>query len=156
MTNNTYTLRTEEIEGIVHFYVCFNDGQELREIEVSRPVYLEFLRSVKKEHNQSRWNRRYIEQSELTDQALYARALYKPKSVEDTVLDNLRDERLARTVAELPEKQQRRFLLHYEFGLTFQQIAEMEGHRKQSIHDSVKCAEEKIRKNFKNDMTNRL
>jgi len=37
---NPYTLRTEIIEGIMHYYVSFKDGQAIpRETEVSRPVY---------------------------------------------------------------------------------------------------------------------
>ncbi|MGI6176338.1 MAG: hypothetical protein ACOYJC_09355 [Christensenellales bacterium] len=49
---NPYTLRTEVVEGITHYYVSFQDGQAImRETEVSRPVYLEFLRFVKHERN---------------------------------------------------------------------------------------------------------
>jgi hypothetical protein len=49
---NQYTLRTEIHEGITRYYVSFADGQTVhRETEVSRPVYLEFLRFVKTERN---------------------------------------------------------------------------------------------------------
>jgi len=73
---NPYILRTEIIEGITHFYVSFADGQAIpRETEVSRPVYLEFCRFVKRERNLRRSDERHIEQSELTDETLYNRAL---------------------------------------------------------------------------------
>jgi RNA polymerase sigma-70 factor (ECF subfamily) len=148
---NTYTLRTEIAEGIMHYYVSFADGQGVhRETEVSRPVYLEFLRFIKTERNLRRWDERHTEQSELTEETLYYRALHPPKGVDETVFDSERDERLRQAVAELPEIQRRRFVLYHEFGLTYEQIAEMEGCSNVSAFRSVSRAEEKIREVMKN------
>jgi len=148
---NPYTLRTEIVEGIMHYYVSFKDGQAvLRETEVSRPVYLEFLRFVKQERNLRRWDERHTEQSDLSDETLYNRASNPPKSVEETVFDSQRDERLRRAIAELPEIQRRRFVLYHEFGMTYEQIAEMEGRHKTSICESVLGAEKKIKEKIKN------
>ena len=147
---STYALRVEEIQGITHYFIAFKDGRGLfRETEVSRPVYLEFQRSAREEQNQARWSRRHIEQSELTDQSLYDRALHKPKALEEVVLDNLCNERLAQTVAMLSETMRRRFVLYHDFGLTYQQIAEMEGCTKMPVKRSIDRAEEKIRENFR-------
>ena len=146
---NPYTLRTEIVEGIMHYYVSFKDGQAaLRETEVSRPVYLEFLRFVKQERNLRRWDERHIEQSELSDETLYNRALNPPKSVVETVFNSQRDERLRKAITELPEIQRRRFILYYEFGLTYEQIAEMEGCSFQAVAKSIKTAENNIKKLF--------
>ena len=148
---NPYTLRTEIVEGITHYYVSFWDGQAIpRETEVSRPVYLEFCRFVKQERNLRRSDERHIEQSDLTDETLYNRALRPPERVEETVFDSLRNERLRQSIAELPEIQRRRFVLHHEFGFTYEQIAEMEGCKKQSACDSVMLAEKRIREKLKN------
>jgi RNA polymerase sigma-70 factor (ECF subfamily) len=147
---NPYTLRTEIAEGITRYYVSFTDGQAIhRETEVSRPVYLEFLRFVKTERNLRRWDERHIEQSELTDETLYNRAANPPKSVEEMIFDSQRDERLRRAVAELPEIQRRRFVLHHEFGLTYEQIAAMEGRNLSSVYESVRAAEAKIKEKMK-------
>ena len=144
---NLYTLHTEVIEGIPHYYVSFTDEQAIhRKTEVSRPVYLEFLRFIKTERNLRRWDERHTEQSELSDETLYNRALQTPKSVEDTILDSLRNEQLWLAIKELPEIQRRRFLLYHEFGLTYEQIAEIEGCSKVSAFRSVNRAEEKIKK----------
>ncbi|MDR1002092.1 MAG: sigma-70 family RNA polymerase sigma factor [Oscillospiraceae bacterium] len=144
-----YTLLTEIAEGIMHYYVSFMDGQAIpRETEVSRPIYLEFLRFVKRERNLRRSDERHIEQSDLTDETLYARAAATPKSVEDVVFDSLRNEYLHQVVAELPEIQRRRFILYHEFGLTYDQIAEMEGCTFQAVAKSVKAAEGTIKKLF--------
>ncbi len=125
---NLYTLRTEVTEGITRYYVSFKDGQAIqRETEVSRPVYLEFLRFIKVERNMRRWYERHIEQSELTDETLHDRAIYKSQSAEDVAFDSLRSETLRQAIQHLPETQRRRFVLYHEFGLTYKQIADMEG-----------------------------
>ena len=148
---NPYTLHTEIIEGITHYYISFVDGEAIRrEIEVSRPVYLEFLRFVKIERNLRRWDERHTEQSELTDETLYNRALYNPKDLEDMVFDSLRNEQLRLAIQELPEIQRRRFVLHHEFGLTYEQIAEMEGCTKMAVKFSIDRAKEKIKEKIKN------
>ncbi|MDR0813193.1 MAG: sigma-70 family RNA polymerase sigma factor [Oscillospiraceae bacterium] len=148
---NPYTLRTEIVEGIMHYFISFSDGQAVpHETEVSRPVYLEFCRFVKRERNLRRSDERHIEQSDLTDETLYNRAASPPKSVEEVVFDSERDERLRQAIAELPEIQRRRFVLHHEFGLTYEQIAEMEGCKRMSACNSVLLAEKKIREKLKN------
>jgi len=148
---NPYTLRTEIFEGMTQYFISFMDGQTiLRETEVSRPVYLEFLRFVKTARNLRRWDERHTEQSDLTDESLYDRALHKPKSVEDAAFDSLRSEKLRLVIQDLPEIQRRRFVLYHEFGLTYEQIAKMEGRRKSTVCESVLRAEEKIREKIKN------
>jgi RNA polymerase sigma-70 factor (ECF subfamily) len=143
---NPYTLRIENIEGIPHYFVSFADGQAVpHETEVSLPVYLEFCRFVKQERNLRRSDERHLEQSDLTDETLYNRALRPPKGVEETVFDSERDERLRQAVAELPEIQRRRFVLYHKFGLTYEQIAEMEGCSFQAVAKSVKAAENTIK-----------
>ncbi len=107
---NPYTLRTEVVEGITYYYVSFADGQAvMRETEVSHPVYLEFLHFIKQERNLRRSDERHIEQFDLTDEALYDRALRPPKGVEETVLEDQRNEWLRQAIAGLPETQRRRF-----------------------------------------------
>jgi RNA polymerase sigma-70 factor (ECF subfamily) len=147
--SNPYTLRAELMAGLTHYYVSFADGHgEKRETEVSRPVYLEFLRFVKRERNLRRWDERHIENSDLADEAIFDRAVNPPKDMEDVVYENLRDEQLRHVIGKLPKIQRRRFLLHYEFGLTYAQIAEMEGCTqmpvKRSIDKAVTRFQEKI------------
>ena len=146
---NPYALRTETAGGITRHYVSFKDGQDTpQETEVSRPVYLEFQRFNKIERNLRRWDERHIEQSDLTDETLYDRALRQPKSLEETVYDSQRDELLRLAVQSLPKIQRRRFVLYHEHGLTYEQIAEIEGCAFQVVARAVKSAEMKIKKYF--------
>jgi RNA polymerase sigma-70 factor (ECF subfamily) len=153
MFDNTsfYSLRAERAGGIIRYYVSFEDARSVvQEIEVSYQVYREFCAFVKCERNLRRWDERHTEQSELTDETLYNRALHPPKSVDETVADDERDERLRQAIKQLPKTQRRRFMLYHEHGFTYAQIAEMEGCKKQSICDSVLLAEKKIRGKLKN------
>jgi len=146
---NPYTLRTEIVEGITRYYVSFVDGQVVRrETEVSRPVYLEFLRFVKIDRSQRHWDERHREYSTLTDETLYKRALSTPKGIEETAFDSLRNEYLLTAMQQLPETQRRRFVLYHEFGLTYEQIAGMEGCTLQAVAKTVKAAGTTIKKNF--------
>jgi RNA polymerase sigma-70 factor (ECF subfamily) len=75
--------------------------------------------------------------------------LRPPKGVEETVFDSERDVRLRQAIAELPEIQRRRFVLYHEFGLTYEQIAEIEGCSKVSAFNAVRRAEEKVKEVIK-------
>ena len=152
--SNTYMLRTEIVAGITRYYISFEDSEDIRrETEVSRPVYLEFLRFVRIERNLRRWDERHIERSELSEETLRKRAFNPQKSVEEITFDSQRNELLCRAVQELTEIQRRRFVLYHEFGLTYEQIANMEGRGLSSVYVSVQGAMAKIRekiKHFKN------
>ena len=115
---------------------------------MSRPVYLEFMRFIKTERNLRRSDERHIERSEVTDETLYDRAINVPKSVEDTAFNSLQNKQLRLAIQSLPEIQRRRFILYHEFGLTYEQIAEMEGCSHVAVIHSLSKAEKKIKKYF--------
>ena len=147
--SNPYTLNTEIVEGITRYYVSFADGQANHyELEIPHSVYLEFQRFVKVERNLRRWDERHREYSELTDEALDNRAMRPQKSVEDAALGSLQSGQLQLAIQSLPEIQRRRFILYYEFGLTYEQIAGIENCTFQVIARSIKTAENKIKKYF--------
>lgn len=125
---NPYTIRFEETDGRKCYFVAFTDGQgNFREIEVSKAVYMEFCHFIKRERNLRRSDERHLEQSELTEETLCRRAVHKPKPIDEAVNDTIRLERLNRAIMQLPEIQRRRFMLHFDLGLTYEQIGAMEG-----------------------------
>jgi RNA polymerase sigma-70 factor (ECF subfamily) len=122
------------------------DGQGVKqEVEVLHPVYLEFLRFVKKERNLKRWTERYQEHTKLTEEELYKRLLYSPKSIEDILFENIRNDLFIKILENLTEKQRQRFVLYFEFEMTYEQIAEMEGCTKRAIKFSIDQVMEKIK-----------
>lgn len=96
-------------------------------MEVSYEVYTQFCRFVKCERNLRRSDERHLEQSELTEETLCRRALHKPKPVDEAVNDKIRSEQFDRAIMELPEAQRRRFMLYFDYGLTYEQIGKIEG-----------------------------
>jgi RNA polymerase sigma-70 factor (ECF subfamily) len=148
---NPYTLRTEIREGITHYYVSFRNGQSaLRETEVNRDVYLTIDECRKHEKRQRNFFDRHIEHSDLTDETLSRRAQTPPASVEEAIIGKEFADALRAVIDGLPKGQQRRFILYHEIGLTYEQIAEIEGCSKVSAFRSVSRAEEKIRDVMRN------
>jgi len=148
---NPYTLRKELVEGLACYFVSFTDGQGiLRETEVSRLVYMEFLHFVRVERNLKRQDERNVERFELSDETLYNRAMCPQAGVEDTVLGKMRDEHLRLAIQRLPDLQRRRFTLYYDFGLTYEQIARLEGCSLVAVKYTIDKAKVSIIKEIKN------
>ena len=144
--DNPYTLSKRQDKH----YLSFRDGQGvLRELLINKELFelldcfelddLSFLNEMD----------RHYEHSELTEATLYDRAFVLPESVEDAVLRNMRYEALHNAINKLPETQRRRLILYYFNGLTYSQIAEMEGCTKRAVKFSVDIAVEKLKKFFK-------
>lgn len=141
---NPYTLTKIKDKHIL----SFRDGQGvLQEITIDRELFelldrfelddLSFLNEVD----------RHYEHSELTEISLYNRATALPESVEDAVLRNLQYEALYNAIWKLPEAQRRRLILYYFGGLTYAQIADMEGCKYQTVQESIYAALKNL-KNF--------
>lgn len=72
--------------------------------------------------------------------------------MDEAVGSKIRMEQLNRAIMELPETQRRRFILHFDYGLTYEQIGKMEGCSKMPVKRSIDRAIEKIRLVLKNFM----
>jgi len=137
--DNPYTIYFCKETG--KYFLSFKDGQgKYHRFEIDKSFYdafdgfeLEDLSMLNEFDN-------HTEHSELTDASLNKRAFYKPESVEDTVIHKLQDESLHKAIAELPKTQRRRLQLYYFGGLTYGQIAEMEGCKYQAVQDSIYTA----------------
>ena len=143
---NPYTLSQKEDKH----YLSFRDGQGiLRELQITKELFEVFNRfelddlSVLNE-----WDR-HIEHFEQTEQSLNRRAFSKEESVEETVLRSIEYERLHRAITQLPETQRRRLILYYFEGLTYEQIARMEGCTIMPVKRSIDSAIKKLKLFFK-------
>ena len=141
-----YTLREESAESGMKYFISFKDGQgEHHELEVSENLFFEFRQMERKNRNLQQWNQRHREFHEVWDETLYRRALRVPKSLDEQMLEEERNETLYKAVESLPEMQRRRFLLYYEYELNFYQIAAMEHCTASAIQKSVAIAKEKVK-----------
>jgi len=135
---NPYTIGTTE-DG--RHWLTFSDGQGNRHhFEISAAVFTLFDSFELDDLSYLNEVDRHYEQSELTEASLYDRA-------EESTLQSIEYAQLHRAISELPEIQKRRLILYYFQGLTYEQIAEMEGCTFQAVAKSVAAAEKRL-KNF--------
>ena len=148
--SSPYTLRATTDGSVTHYFVSYVDEDGSRqEAEVSLDVYNEFLSFIKLERNLRRCDERHLEQSWLSDAGLYNRAFNPPQSVEDEVIDGIINETLHHAILQLPKKQRRRFVLYYDFGLKYSQIAKIEGCDRTAVKYTVDKAKIHIAKMLK-------
>ena len=89
---------------------------------------------------------RHYEHSELDEVTLERRALNKPLSIEETVIQEIGYMELHTAIDTLPEKQRKRLKLYYFENLTYEEIAKLEGCKYQTIQESIYAALKKIKK----------
>lgn len=144
--DNPYTILYDQ-ETDKH-YISFRDGQGAQHsFEIDKTLYDTFNGFELEDVSAMNEFDRHIKHSELTEATLNKRAFHKPKTVEEIVNDRMGSEQLYRAILELPEIQKRRLLLYHFGGLTYEQIAKMEGCSKRAVKFSIDCAKEKIRRN---------
>lgn len=141
-----YTLREESTESGTRYFISFKDGQRKQhQLEVSDQLFFEFRQMERRDRNLQQWNQRHREFNEVWDETLYRRALCVPKSLDERMVEEERNETLYKAVERLPEIQRRRFLLYYEYEFNFYQIAAMEHCTASAIQKSVAVAKEKVK-----------
>ena len=141
-----YTLREESTESGIRYFISFKDGQgEHHELEVSEQLFFEFRQMERRNRNLQQWDERHREFNEVWDETLYRRALRVPKSLDERMIEEERNELLSKAVDQLPEIQRRRFLLYYEYDFNFYQIAGMEHCTASAVQKSVSVAREKVK-----------
>ena len=144
---NPYTIGTTE-NG--RHWLTFTDGQGHRHhFEINAAVFALFDAFELDDLSYLNEVDRHYEQSELTEGSLYDRAAHRPATVEESAMQSMEYAQLHRAISKLPEIQRRRLLLYYFQGLTYEQIAGMEGCTKRAVKFSVDIAVEKLKKFFK-------
>ena len=130
-----------------HYFLAFVDstGAELC-VEIDKALFDAFDRFELDDVSFMNEMDRHYERSEQTEQSLNQRAAQPQKSVEDTVFQRVEIETLRQAIAMLPEKQRSRLVLYYFGGFTYEQIAEMEGCKYQTVQDTIYAALKNLKK----------
>ncbi len=145
---NPYTIGTT---GDGRHWLTFSDGQRHRHhLEINAAVFALFDSFELDDLSYLNEVDRHYEQSELTEASLYDRAMHRPATVEESALQSMEYAQLHRAISELPEIQKRRLILYYFQGLTYEQIAGMEGCTFQAVAKFGCCRRKKIEKIFWN------
>lgn len=129
-----YELIEKEIDGMIHYYAKFTDGQGIEQItELDIEVYNVIHNSQKGISSQSRKDRRYglcsfdesIGDADVVDETEQTEELLK---------------KVWAHIEELTDVQQRRLRLYFEEKKTLEQIAEIEGVGWRRIQKSIDLA----------------
>lgn len=140
---NPYTIGTTD-DG--RHWLTFSDGQGIRHhFEISAAVFALFDAFELDDLSYLNEADRHYEQSKLTEGSLYDRAVHRPATVEESALQRMEYAQLHRAISKLPEIQRRRLILYYFQGLTYEQIAGMEGCTFQAVAKSVAAAEKRLK-----------
>lgn len=149
--DNPYTIFTVGLNTEhPRYYLEFTDGQhKCYSLEISWEVFALFDRFELEDKRHLNEVDRHYEHADLTETEIERRSSHPAESLEDTVVRQILNEELHKAIAQLPDTQRRRLVLYYFQQLTYEQIAEMEGCRYQSVQESILSAIEKLRKYFK-------
>lgn len=143
---NPYKLSSNEEKGL--YFVSFKNNNKKRNIRISKELFELFDEIEKEDARIIQKNRRYMEQSELTEISLYRRTINSQKHFEDEVLDNEEIERLVVAFNKLEPEHKKNIKLYFKYNLSFSQIAEIEGCVKSVAKYRLDKALEELRKNF--------
>ncbi len=143
--DNPYILHSEKEKNI--YKVTFSNNKEVISIDITKEIFEEFDEFEKEDARQIQEMARHNELNIVTEATLNRRAFYKPESVDDIIIKNIDNEKLQKALNKLTKEQRRRILLYYDYQLTMEEIATIEGCSKQSIQESIKWGIKKL-KNF--------
>ena len=146
--DNPYTLNYCEETNI--YTISFKDGNGvLQKIEVSESIFKTFDRFELDDLSQMNEYDNHIEHSEIYENNLNSRAMDKPMSLEDEVINKCTFEELRSAIEKLPEVQKRRIKKYYLQEKTEQEIADEENATQQSVHIILERAIENLKKILK-------
>lgn len=129
------------------YHLSFRDSQGIQQhLELEESLYAAFNDFELEDLSYLNVVDRHYEQSQLTEISINRRVFQKEELLEEQVMKKLEMEQLHNAIAQLPAIQQRRLILYYFVGLTYERIAEMEHCSRQAVMKSVSAAEQKLKK----------
>ena len=147
--DNPYTLGFDEEKNI--YTVEFKDNKNiLHKVEISEKVYEAFDRFELEDISQIHKFRSHIEHTEVYEETLNTKMLYKPISIEEEVENKVLLDDLKKAINCLTEVQKRRLKLYYFEDKTLKEIAELEHCSIASAKESIDSAINKLKKILKN------
>lgn len=140
---NPYTIYEEKGK---HF-IMFRDSQDITQcLEIDESLFNVFNDFELEDLSYLNEFDRHQEHLALSESKINERVYETPQSVEDIVIKNLENELLKKAISKLPKVQRKRLTLYYFEGMTYEQIAKIEGCTYQAVQLSVREALKKLKK----------
>ena len=144
---NPYYLSSDKKNNV--YIVSFSDDNTSDiTLEISKEIFDLMDELERLEESQIQSDKRHMEQSEIMEITLCKRVLDKPLSLEDRVINKLKNEKLKKAIDSLSTIHRRRILLYYEHNLTLEQIADLENCSFVAIKYSIDVALRQLRAYF--------
>ena len=143
---NPYILHSEKSKNI--YRVSFSNIHKMENIKISKKIFDKLDEFEKEDARQIQEIKRHYEQNTVTESTLNKRAVNKSEDVDEIVIKNIYNEKLAKALETLTKEQRRRILLYYDYQLTMEEIARIEGCAKQSVQESIEWGIKKLKKFF--------
>ena len=143
---NPYTLHSDKSKNI--YKVTFSNLNKIAKVKISKKIFEQLDEFEKEDARQIQEIKRHYEQNEVTEITLNKRAFNKPEDVDEIVIKNIYSEKLEQAMKTLTKEQRRRILLYYDYQLTMEEIAKIEGCAKQSVQESIEWGIKKLKKFF--------
>ena len=142
--DNPYRIFTVGPPNDLHYYLSFVDSRGVSIcMEISKQLYTAFDQFERDDLSYMNEMDRHYERLELSDIALWRRAVKSIEPIEDSIERKML---LHSALNILTPTQRRRLCLRHLYGLRCEEIAAMEGCSIQSVSGSIKMAEKKIKK----------
>lgn len=145
--DNPYTLIC--IDGIKYIVTFKNGSGKLITVEVTKEIYEKMNEFELDDLHELNQYDRHEEHSEVYENNLNKRALIKPVSLEDEIIQKSTFEELMNAIKTLPETQKRRIKKYYFDDKNEYVIAEEEQTSHQAVHKSLSLALESLKKILK-------
>ena len=129
------------------YYLSFTDNNGITQcVEITKQLFDVFDQFELDDLSHLNEVDRHIEHSEQTELSLNAKGKLIEGSAEETVLRNEDYITLHKAIQKLPQKQKRRLILYYFKGLSYEEIAQIEGCTFQAVGNSIAKAEKNLKK----------
>ena len=139
---NPYTLSVENNT----YYISFTDGQGVfHKQEITLDLYSVFDKFELDDISRINEASRHLSEMGLSEESLCHLIADPSESMEDRVYRRIMYHKLHKAIDQLPDIQRRRIRLYYFEGLTYEQIAQMEGCSKRAVKFSVDIALKKLK-----------
>ena len=139
---NPYTLSVENNT----YYISFTDGQGVfHKQEITLDLYSVFDKFELDDISRINEASRHLSEMGMSEESLCHLIADPSESMEDRVYRRIMYHKLHKAIDQLPDIQRRRIRLYYFEGLTYEQIAQMEGCSKRAVKFSVDIALKKLK-----------
>lgn len=142
---NPYVLHSEIEKNV--YKVTFFNKKEMISIDITKEIFDELNEFEKEDARQIQEIARHNELNAVTENTLNKRAFQKQENIDEIIINKLNNEKLQKAMDKLTKQQRRRILLYYDYQLSMEEIARIEGCSKQSIQESIDWGMKKL-KNF--------